>query len=154
MNHVRDPNNTLGSRYQSKPKMLDVFAHTVPATRPIVRRGKPNVIVFHISVSRVSSEGKLSKRGPNAFFFNCLSCVRYIMLSTKETVKEAYPRNIGIMCANSQNVFKLYVSARSFLTSATDAIENPVTIGITNGVSDWSLYKNLSITESKTMRER
>jgi hypothetical protein len=69
--------------------MFDVFAHTVPETRPIVRRGKPNVIVFHISASRVSREGKLSKRGPKDFFFNCLSCVRYIILNIKETVKVA-----------------------------------------------------------------
>jgi hypothetical protein len=58
------------------------------------------------------------------------------------------------MWANSQNVFKLAVNARSFFTSVTAAIENPVTIGITKGVSDWSLYRNLSITESNTIRER
>ena len=58
------------------------------------------------------------------------------------------------MWAKSQNVFKSAVSARSFFTSVTAAIENPVTTGITNGVSDCNLYKNLSITESKTIRER
>ena len=69
--------------------MLDVFAHIVPETRPIVSRGKPNVIVFHIKVSRVSREGRLLKSEPKFFAFNCLSWARYIMLSMKETVKAA-----------------------------------------------------------------
>jgi hypothetical protein len=69
--------------------MLDDFAHIVPVTRPIVRRGKPNVIVFHIKLSKVSREGRLLKSEPKFFVFNCLSCVKYIMLSIKETIKAA-----------------------------------------------------------------
>ena len=67
---------------------------------------------------------------------------------------ELGPEAVILSARSLKKENKIFGMVKAVGVEVTAAIENPVTIGITKGVSDCSLYKNLSITESKTIRER
>jgi len=79
------------------------FAHTDPVIMPMVRKRKPNTIIWYVSSSMILDAGNLDGKVSVSFF---CGLTRYMILKPKATANPAYPRKQVMTWAMSQLLFK------------------------------------------------
>ena len=83
------------------------FAHTEPVIMPIVRKRKPNTIIWYVSSSMILNAGNRESKESFLLFWGL---TRYMILKPNATAKPAYPRKQAMTWAMSQLLFKAGIS--------------------------------------------